>query len=219
MIFSRKTWLTCHRLIGLYSLVFLLTLAVSGLVLSFSDALKLETRQVFSHAQTLQLSEHRVTLSGERVELDGIDAGVRCHGPIAGVVDLTEQGQVGVQIVCQNAVYWLSREGDVIDSINVSSVNRPITRSTYSSKGLLLETSKGMLNWQLEPSTLVSVIPPSQSLPPLPSIDHQGTNMAQWVLNLHTGLIAGDLGRWLMRLAGLGLILLCVSGLKNALRR
>lgn len=213
---NRKYWLRLHKIIGLYSIVFIFLLAVSGLILSFTDVLKLEDRaSPFSH-NGLQLDSHYLEIKGDRIFIDDKNTHIRCLPPVSGIANLEKYERIGLMLACQNILYWLTWEGDVIESINLPRELLPLQES-YFQETLMINTATGLIAWNTDTGELQTA-EQAKTVTALPQLDSAGTNMAQWILNMHTGLIAGDIGRWLMRFAALGLILLCVSGLKNALR-
>jgi hypothetical protein len=223
MLNSRQ-WYRVHKYIGIYCSAFVLIIAFTGLVLTFSEVLSLQKKTApFISSESVDLSGIQVGLKGEYLTVNRKETKVLCHSPIVGMSRLNpnkEFPQSSLLVACQNVIYWLSEEGFVISSVNVTQDISPVDSVYLNNDRVYVEYNNNILRWDLNSSKFdVLDTQPQQELIKLQRFEEHVLSLDQWLLKLHTGLLLGDLGRWLSRIAALGLIMLCVTGLKNAIRK
>lgn len=175
-----KIW---HRRIGALAALFVLLLALTGILLNHTSSLKLDQRVMHSglvlgwygidlpeETKGLVVNEHWIAAVGERLFWNRLPLG-SCTGGLVGAVSQSITGQVVV--ACQEEIFILTATGALIERLNGNSgVPTPI-RNVFGYQGeilLLVGTQKNNLqHFSFNPDTLESppVVVPLERSPGL----------------------------------------------------
>lgn len=230
------SWYLLHRYIGLLVAVFILLLAVTGLMLNHTEALRLDARKIHSP----------VVLAWYGVRADAPETGFQLAGNwISGgsgalffndrlldiaIADVTGAVSTGELLVVsgREKLILLTPDGDLVDIMDAQSglPTGEIKRlGRTGDSRIVLETEAGkymtgpeLLNWRQSAEAKPQWAQP-QALPDslrtgiLQSWRGDGISLERLVLDLHSGrLFGGDAGVMLMDFAAVIMILLVLSG-------
>jgi hypothetical protein len=231
MIHCLRVW---HRSIGALAALFLLMLAVTGILLNHTLDLKLENRHLdwpwlLEHYGVAEVEADRVYLLednvisqfGDQVFVDAAPV-AKSLKPIIGGIYLDEI----TVVASDDALILLSSEGEFIEEMG-DAIGIP---SQIQNIGLfhglpVLQTRHGMwrgdiLLEQWEKISLQGVSwSEATSMPRAVREDlaryfyGKGISIERFVLDLHNGYILGVVGVWLIDFIGILLIVLSLSGL------
>jgi len=217
-------------------LVFVVVLAVSGIMLNHGDSLGLDRRFVnwswvldaygvempalsASHAD----EGHRATLVGERLFIDGHDVEQRMSA-LAGFAVLDPL----VFAAGEKSIRVLTVEGDLVEVIELAGLPGPIEqvgrtggRAVLRSGDTVLRSDQDIAVFEPWSDPLPDDILWSVATPPgadeLTALERayrgRGLSVERVLLDLHSGRIVGLAGTLLMDLVGIFLIVLGISGL------
>ena len=231
-----------HRWVGVGIFVFVLYLALTGIVLNHAVDLGLDRRQVAwswvldaygieapAPAASFTDSGRRVTLLGERLFLDGIDTERTAKG-LAGLVVLEPLVLIGAGHVA----HVLTTDGDYVEGLDLrGQLPGPIDRVGRSAAGPVIE-SGGLLNvldadmtavapWEGKPGDITwsrASQPDAAELAALQSAWRgRGITLERLLLDLHSGRIFAAAGPLLMDLIAVLMIVLSVTGLVMSRKR
>ncbi len=237
MIHRLRSW---HRSVGALAALFVLILAITGVMLNHTLDLKLEQRHLnwpwlLAHYGVADVTADRVYLLDDNVisQIDEqvfVDAHpvVKSLKPIIGGIHLEDI----TVIASDDALILLSPEGEYIETLG-SAIGIP---SHIQNIGLfhglpVLQTRNGMWrsDFLLEQWEKISLQGVSWSEPTaMPDsvgkalgryFHGEGITVERFVLDLHNGHILGALGVWLLDFFGALLVILSLSGLWMWLRR
>lgn len=230
----RFTLLRWHRRLGVVAAVFLLLLAVTGILLNHThdiglDRAPLESRFLRAHyglettgssdmhelaGQSLSVRDGQLRLGGERV--------TDCP-QLVGVMEKRDQ----VLVVCTDRLVLLTPDGQLIDQAD-SLRGIPSGLSAWSEQGdtILLKAEDSSLSvnladlsvhsveagpdvrWQGKPASVDMMAAPADAI-----------TWERVVLDLHSGRLFGRLGVLLVDIMGVASMMLALSGLYLYLRR
>ncbi len=230
-----KSFYVWHRWLGLVAALFVILLAVTGLMLNHTDALRLDSRHVHSdwlldhygiHAPATvpahAAGEHWVSQWARRLYLDTRDLGETADGRLIGA------GRFGelVLIALERALLLVTPEGEVVERLGAESLpalpllglgrspeGRPMLitptgRFVSDAQLLAWQTSTGQPAWIARSGELPA--PLRERL--LRAWRGQGLSLERVILDLHSGRILGAAGVFVMDAAAVLLLLLAFSG-------
>lgn len=233
-----KRW---HRRVGLVAAVFVLLMAVSGLVINHGDALDLDGRHLAAPwllewygvappppGPVFAAGGHRVSQWGDRLFLDGHEVG-GFSAPLRGA--LTAERVVVVAL--RDRVVLLLPDGRLVDELGAEAgVPEPVEalgrdaagRPFLRSGGALYAANAALTRWQkAEPRSVTW-----QRRAPLPDavaaavegrLRGDGVSVERLLLDLHSGRFLGAWGRYFFDLLGLFCVAVAVTGLAIGLGR
>lgn len=223
-----------HRIIGLCAALFVVVLAVTGLLLNHSEALQLGKRHVGSSALlnwygiqppqafvSYAAAGHYVTRVGDRLYFDAS----ALPGDEANLVGIARLPQ-GFAVATTNGIRLLTDDGRLIETLGaVEGVPRGITRIGIAADGAIavqtvdaiLISDESLTSWQARPDVEMHWSQPS--VPPgalrsqlLRSFRGEGLPLERVLLDVHSGRILGHWGIYVMDGAALLLLFLAASG-------
>ncbi|MCC2639132.1 MAG: hypothetical protein K0Q68_2851 [Moraxellaceae bacterium] len=223
-----------HRRIGIVSALFVLLLAITGILLNHTHELGLD-RKPLENA-TLRSLYGAVPESAPQGLVHGLAAGElyaaagrlrvgdRDLGDcpqLVGVVERTDQ----ILAVCSNRLWLLTPAGEVIDQADsVRGVPEGLSAVAEAEGQVLLKQggqsfAVDLGDLSLKPTLAGEAVDWSGALAPAAAADAADLDWEQVLLDLHSGRILGAWGVWLMDAMALLFIVLAVSGLFMARRR
>lgn len=223
-----------HRRIGIVSALFVLLLAVTGILLNHTHELGLDRKPLENTAlrslygavpdaapQGLVhgLAAGELYAAGGRLRVGDRDLG-DCP-QLVGVVERADQ----VLAVCSNRLWLLTPDGEVIDQADsvrgvpdgLSAVAEAQGQVLLKQGGQSFAVDLGDLS--LKPSLAGDAVDWSGAPAPAPAADAADLDWEQVLLDLHSGRLFGAWGVWLMDAMAFLFIVLAVSGLFMARRR
>lgn len=244
---TRPRWLQrWHRAVGLGSALFLFALAGSGLLLMFSDALHLPSRQVDQswlmnwygiHAppspRGFQHGPHWVTQLGVRLYFDTREIS-RVDGVLLGVFDVGDESPDEWLAITDTELLVVDDAGTVLEHlgrgsglpVGVTSVGRD------AQDHIVLASSAGRYLYKLDSGEFVldtdnaAVQWSAGTTPPAAVTDvvakayrGEGLSLERVVLDIHSGRLFGRWGRVIIICASVALLFLAASGVFAAVRR
>lgn len=234
-----------HRRIGLCAALFVVFLALTGLLLMNSDGLGLPHAQVSNRwlldwygirppppPAGVTVAGHWVTQFGSRIyldthELDGVT------GTLLGAFADDERADE-LQVYTEQALVLVSPDGEVLERIGTEAgLPADLSAAGQDAQGrVVLRASAGDYTYD---STLgeftafadtASVHWPSPQTPPASIVDAltrtwrgEGLPLERVILDLHSGRLFGRVGVLAINLASVGLVVLACTGLMVWLRR
>jgi len=237
MIHRLRSW---HRSVGALAALFVLILAITGVMLNHTLDLKLEQRHLnwpwlLAHYGVANVTADRVYLLDDNVisQIDEqvfVDAQpvVKSLKPIIGGIHLDDI----TVVASDDALILLSPEGEYIETLG-SAIGIP---SHIQNIGLfhglpVLQTRHGMWrsDFLLEQWENISlqgvswseptVMPESVGKDLARYFHGEGITVERFVLDLHNGHILGAIGVWVLDFFGALLVILSLSGLWMWLKR
>ena len=231
-----------HRWVGVGVFVFVLYLALTGIVLNHAVDLGLDRRHVGwswlldaygfeAPAPTASFTDDgkRVTLLGERLFLDGRDTG-RTATALAGLAVLEPLVLIGADHVA----HVLTMDGDYVEGLDLhGQLPGAIDRVGRSATGAIIESDgqlrgldadmTGLVPWNGDPNDITW----SRASPPGDTelVDLQaawrgrGITLERVFLDLHSGRIFSAAGPLLMDLVAVFMIVLSLTGLVMSRKR
>ena len=232
---GRRWFRRGHRWIGLSLVVFVVYLSVSGILLNHAGDLRLESRYVswswLLDAYGLQVpdptasfsdAEHRSTLLGERLFLDGRDTGQR-ESTLTGIAALGPLVIIGGE----RHVYLFTADGEFVEAIDlgaslagsIEKVGRTGEHAVLQSAGNLYRSDADVAMFAPWDEAAVDhwsaqTPPGAEEMQVLEAAWRgKGVTVERLMLDLHSGRLFGRAGPLLMVLVAILLILLSLSGL------
>ena len=230
-----RSWYVWHRWLGVCASLLVLVLAVTGILLNHTEALRLDARQVHSealltwygidgpaHLTSYAVGPKRLTQGGQRWFLDAKPLPGE-FPPLRGAVRL----QSLLVAATSDALWLLTEQGEVVERMdNRAGIPAGIRRIGTDADGhLLIDTDGGywrgdrdLVQWQpVEQPAQVRWAAPE----PVPDALRQeilqfyrgaGLPLERVLLDLHSGRIFGGWGVFLMDAAAVVLVMLACSG-------
>jgi|TARA_B110000908_G_C10111595_1_gene383330 hypothetical protein len=231
MVHHIRSW---HRTIGALAALFLLILAITGIILNHTLDFKLDERHlnwpwILEHYGVSDVkADHVYWLDGNVLsQIDDqlfVDANpvAKSREPIVGGIHLDEM----TVIASEDALILLSEDGEYIETMS-SGVGIPsdIQRIGLHNGLPILQTRNGMWRsdfimeeWKqtnLEGvSWSILTEMPDSVINDLAAYFHgKGITIERFVLDIHNGHILGALGKWILDFFGFLMVLLSLSGL------
>lgn len=221
-----------HRRLGIVSALFVIVLAVTGLLLNHTHELGLDRAPVTSPALRAlygvapaedaaglvhALPAGPLQVTGGQLRLDG-----RVIGDCPGLVGVVEQaGQV--LAVCRNRLWLLTPDGQVIDQADgVRGVPEGLSAVASREGRVLLRHGERSLavdlgDLSLKPADDTPGVAWPETAQPAAAADD--IDWERVLLDLHSGRLLGPWGVWLMDAMAVLFVVLAVSGLVMARRR
>ena len=230
-----KSFYVWHRWLGLMAALFVILLAVTGLVLNHTDALRLDARHVRTtwlldlygiHAPaevpSYAAGKHWISQWEQRLYLDSRDLGETAVGRLIGAARFGDL----ILVALEKALLLVTPDGEVVERLGSESLPAlPLRQLGRDPDGRpLLITPNGnfaadaqLLAWQpstAEPAWLAHAgrLPAELRAILLRDWRGQGLTLERVILDLHSGRILGNAGVWLMDGAAVLLLLLAFSG-------
>lgn len=238
----KRVILAVHRWLGASAALFLVVLAVTGLLLNHSKALGLDriqvnaslVRSLYGMAKTSDILTYRIHDSDTVSLLQGR---LYFNGQYLSLgeslVGIHESESISV-IATPDALVLITREGELIeitdtsrlpfDSISALGVNSSGLPIIVSSKGAW-QADQDWIQFQAFEGDYGVRSPDSASLPDtfagLILSDYQGSGpaLSKVILDLHSGRLFGWGGRTVMDLTAVAILLLVTSGLSGWVRK
>ena len=225
-----------HRWLGKSIVVFIVFLAVSGIVLNHGDALRLDSRYVSwpwlldaygldvpSPAASFAAGERRATLLGERLFLDEREADVS-------VTRLTGMVAIGPLLVIgdQSRVHVFLETGELVETIDLGAdLPGPVGRVGLADERVVIDSGGALWRADADVAFFEAWAPNAGdvewSQESAPGADElaalakawrgRGVTVERVLLDLHSGRIFGLVGKLVLDLIAVILIVLSVSGL------
>jgi len=228
-----------HRWLGLSAAIFIVALAVTGLLINFSDDLRLDRRHVQSDwlldwygirppamLVAYPVAGHWISQVGQRLYFD--ERELEATAPLHGAVATPD----GITVAAGNQIVLLSADGTVIDRLgSLEGVPADITTVGVRDQALLVRTPTGAfqgntrtLAWQSTDSANAVWARPAPLPAPLRTALVQryrgaGISWERVVLDLHSGRLFGAFGVAVINVAGVLMVLLAFTGLWHFFRR
>jgi hypothetical protein len=223
-----------HRRAGIFACLFLLLLAVSGLVLNRSEELGLDQRFISSpsilglfgiHSPELgpsfKVGEDYFVQFGDRIYRNGVPL-ISEDGVLIGAIANPDYVLIATQ---SPALLLLNEEGELVERLGAADgLPKTILRMGINDSGAaVLESAAGLvdlrsLRWERDnigEVTWALAERPHDSLVQQIITVHRGHGLSveRALLELHSGRIAGETGRLLVDITGIISIVLALSGL------
>jgi uncharacterized iron-regulated membrane protein len=238
----KRTILTWHRWLGIFSALFLISLSITGLALNHTEALKLDELTIrnsfilgrYGMASGSEISAYRINGSDIVAHLDGTlfhneEPLVQAGAPI----EIIKEGALTV-VATAEALIYLTAAGQLIEKVN----NGQLPYSSLSAVGINAHGKAVLVGdtgaWIADDEWLdfeafeggYSVIPISQvelkdeaKLKILEAFQGGGVSLYRVLLDLHAGRLFGWGGRTLMDLTAVAILILITSGIGGWLRK
>lgn len=230
----RFVFLRWHRRIGVAVALFLLLLAVTGILLNHShdiglDRKPLENSWLRAHyglesAGTASAARHELAGRALRVRDGQLWLGEELLTDCAHLVGVMESREQ-VLVVCPDRLVLLTPDGQLIDQAD-SLRGIPSGLSGVSSDGdtILLKTADSSLGVNLADLSVhpVQAGPDVVWQEPVTAMPAAPVDAITWervMLDLHSGRLFGSFGVWLVDLTGIATIVLALSGVWLFFRR
>ena len=244
---TRPRWLQrWHRVVGLVAALFLFGLASSGLVLMFSDALHLPSRQVDQawlmnwyginappSPRGFQHGSHWVTQLGKRLYYDTHEISP-VEGVLLGVFDVGDVSPHEWLVITDAELLVLNDAGKVLEHLGRES-GLPVGMTSVGRDAhnhiVLASTADRYLyqpdTGEFAPDTEHGAVQWSAGTTPPAAVTDivvkayrgEGLSLERVVLDIHSGRLFGRWGPVLIICASLALLFLAVSGVVAAIRR
>jgi hypothetical protein len=226
-----------HRTLGLCAGIFVLILAVTGLLLNHTEDMALDSRYVQSawlldwygiappaSSMSYAVGDHWVSQMGTRIYYDAAEIAGDAT-PLLGAVALPDM----LVVATRGQLMLLTRGGKHIETLTGSpavpaGIRTIGVTAPHSSERVVVRTAQGdyvadadLLQWQEHAVedvrwAVASVAPPAITQRLLAAYRGTGLTVERVVLDLHSGRIVGSWGRWIMDIAAVVLIFLAATG-------
>lgn len=226
-----------HRWVGISLVMFMLFLAISGVTLNHASDLGLDRRYVSwswlldaygikapTPSASFEDADHRGTLLGERLFLDGADTGQRVS-TLTGLIAVDQL----VLATAKHGAHLFISSGELVESIDlqvglpgpIERLGRVAGRAVIQSNSQFFRSDvefAGFEPWEISPSTEIQwSVPTPPDAAELAALDEawrgRGLTVERMVLDLHSGRIFDMPGVLFMDLVALCMIVLGLSGL------
>ncbi len=230
-----------HRRVGIGAALFIMVLAVSGLLLNHTDALKLDQRQVDSslllqwygidmpdQASHYDSGSYRVSQLGEQLYFNSQPL-LSSKRPLIGI---TSNEQLTV-IALSNGLLLLSHEGELVERLDTLPQGMDKIDALGSDAGGNVAIRQGermvvadqeLLSWQAAAPQLnikwsqASQVDAAYSKNLLSNYRQQTLDYERVLLDLHSGRLFGQWGPYVMDAAAVAMVLLALTGLWRSLK-
>lgn len=222
-----------HRLAGMVSAVFILVLAITGILINHTHQLGLGKRYVNSGAllswygmtapadtASYPVGQRWITQIGDQLYYDKKQIDGR-YGKMIGAVALED----GAAIAVADMLVLLDSQGNIIEQLrtlqglprDIDAIGELDGQLVVRGPQTQYRADKELLHWQAVRSQKVHWASPTAAPEELKVgiqqlYRNQMLSMEQVVRDLHNGRILGSWGYWLMDAAALAFIVLAVSG-------
>lgn len=229
-----------HRYFGLASALFVMTLAVSGILINYSDDLRLNKRPVRADwlldwygiaapaiAGGYATSAHWITQVGERIYFDGQEIN-EAVPPLYGALQVADT----LVIAAGNQLLLLTPQGEMIDRLSGLAGLPDSVRAVDTDRGhVVVRTPRGnyqgddqFLTWRPIDAKGVewartAPLPPSLRDTLVKRYRGAGVSWERLLLDLHSGRLFGRAGVAVMNIAALLMVLLAISGAWHFFKR
>ena len=235
---KRFTAFLWHRRVGLFALVLVIILAITGIMLNHTERLNLDNTFVNN---SLLLNWYGIEPKDEPVSFR-IENGTQSHlisawnnqlffdGTAITNLEQTMHGAIGAEqfivVALDNEIILLSNEGEFIERVSTSISFSNIQRLGMKYKRPVIETSEPLyymadehiLDWDVIFNegiewTEQHVLNNDEREALLVAYRGNGLKLERVILDLHSGRIFGSYGVYLMDVAAIALLWLSLSGL------
>lgn len=238
----KRTILAWHRWIGVFATLFLIVLAVTGIILNHTESLKLDDIRLTNSLILKRygmLNEHEI----RAFQIHGTDRVLhledtlyyndnqiaRCSRPI-GILE----GQMISAIITREAIILITRSGDLVElrEVNQLPFNEILLGGWNSESEPVLKTDEGDFvadsDWiemtpyvgnMLSEPLLLTLLSKQEKKELLQRFQGEGVTLYRVILDLHSGRLFGVGGRTVMDLAAVAILLLILSGIAGWLRK
>lgn len=222
-----------HRLAGMISAVFILVLAITGILINHTHELDLGGRYVNSSAllswygmaapadtESYPVGSVWVTQVGDHLYFDKKQIDGR-YGKIIGAVALED----GVVIALADMLLMLDSQGNIVEQLrtlqglprDINAIGELDGQLVVRGPQVQYRADKELVRWQPVRSQKVRWASPAAAPEELKAsvqqfYRNQMLSMEQVIRDLHNGRILGSWGHWLMDAAALVFIVLAMSG-------
>ncbi|MBV1876137.1 MAG: PepSY domain-containing protein [Pseudomonadales bacterium] len=221
---SQKLLRKIHKKIGVFFSLFLILLAVTGILLNHTETLQLNKHTVpaavaaryYDSGEAVfgyqLLGQYYYTLSGFLYQ-DQLTLGP-CE-QLQGVASSAG----GLQALCAGELLIFTDQQQLVERLgSVHGLPANISRLGVYNGGLLLESNLGVVGLNLESLEIASVDLPEANWPVLVKVPTVAMldNSIQWqqfILDLHSGAYLGEMGKLLVDIVGVFVIGIIISGL------
>ena len=230
-----------HRRVGIGAALFIIVLAVSGLLLNHTDTLKLDQRQVDSslllqwygidipdQASHFNSGDNRVSQLGEQLYFNS-QALLSSKQPLIGI---TSNKQLTI-VALSNALLLLSHEGELLERLDtlpqgingIDAIGSDAGGNVAIRQGALIALAdQELLSWQEAAPQLhiqwshASQVDAAYSNSLLSNYRQQTLDYERVLLDLHSGRLFGQWGPYVMDAAAVAMVLLALTGLWRSLK-
>ena len=220
----RLTLWKWHRRLGLVAALFLVWLAISGLLLNHSSSLDLDSRSLPNFlaesiapltevsTREVQISSGQLSQSGSGLSLNGRGIGT-CEGGLIGVVQQSSETWVG----CRGGLIVLDPAGRLVEQLSAyQGLPTPVERLGRCSGAICIagpDAVYQLQNFDWRPYQGEARWAPVPVVSSVERIaDASVANWERFILEAHSGRSLGSLGVLLVDLAAIASILLAASG-------
>ncbi len=222
-----------HRTLGLCAGIFVIILAVTGILLNHTEEVGLDSHYVQSAwlldwygiappapPVSYAVGEHWVSQVGARIYYDAIEVATDAE-LLLGAVALPEM----IVVATQGQLILLTRKGEHIETLKGNQgVPAGMRAIGVSGEHLAVRAAHGdyvadadLLKWKEQPVedahwAVVAIAPQAIAQRLLAAYRGTGLALERVVLDLHSGRIIGAWGRWIMDIAAGILIFLAATG-------
>lgn len=229
-----------HRYFGLTAALFVVTLAVSGILINYSDDLQLSKRHIEADwlldwygiaTPTIDASypvgTHWITQVGERIYFDSREID-NLPVPLHGAIQVTDK----VAVAAGDQILLLTPQGEMIDRLS-GTTGVPDGAQAVGTLGtkLMLHTTHGdyqtdeqFLAWQ--PNTAPGIrwadsapLPETLRNVLIKQYRGMGVSWERLLLDLHSGRLFGKIGVLIMNIAAVLMLLLAITGVWHFFQR
>lgn len=222
-----------HRRIGLFALVLVIILAITGIMLNHTEELELDETYVANNQVlnwygiqpedepvSYRAGGHIISSWNHQLFFDN-HAIARLEQDIHGVM----QGEEFLVVALDDAILLLSPEGELIERVSTGISFSNIMRLGIKYRRPVIETAdhlyyiadEHILDWDIMTNEGVQWITPytlteKERAALLQAYRGKGLKLERVILDLHSGRIFGEYGIYLMDAAALALLWLSLSG-------
>lgn len=220
-----------HRRIGVLAAVFVLMLAITGILLNHSHALGLDARSIESrwlrHYYGLPADvdaglRHRLPTGELRVQSETLQFNAQKLASCSQLLSVIEQGDL-VLAACSGRLVLLTRDGQLVDQADAlrGVPEGPALLSLVQGQVILLQADKRFLVdlTDLSLSPIANAFTTNAVAAPMVETASVDIHWERVLLDAHSGRLFGRYGPWLMDVMALLFMVLAVSGLVMARRR
>lgn len=224
---NNRSLIKYHRWIGLFTLIFILILAITGLLLQHTDSFGFGHKHLRQswllswynsptpEIQSIELKTHHIIQVDQSVLFNQKIIG-QSNGRLWGASQTDDSVLIGTG----TTIFWLTSAGEMIDSLK-PPVSQPRGLINVNQQ-FKLKTDEGWLAFDEElerwsPNEEWDIPPPQIKQPTISMLDLPtelavGISIERLLQDLHSGRFFGPVGIFLMDLASFALILLAITG-------
>ncbi len=224
-------WITkLHRLVGLFSAIILLMLAITGIALNHTETLKLDSKFIHSTpildwygiqvpTTSLNFSSSKYYISQLNNELYFQNKFLKHSSEkLIGLVETANYLAIGLE----DSLLLITFTGEIIEQIsmpNLSNIGYNSQQQIVLQQAqAVLFSSDDLLTWQLQTMnsqvkwSLATPLSAAQQQLLLQNFRNRILPLERFILDLHSGRLFGNFGVIIVDLSGIALILLTLSG-------